>query len=268
MPKQPVASVVPIAPVTTETPDIDISALLSPPDILGCKRVLCVQPHPDDNEIGMGGVIAVLAERGCDIHYLTITRGDQGSRDPARSPAETAAIRRKEAVAAGRLLGAGEFHFLDHDDGTLADIVGLSREIAELIRRVRPEALFCPDPWLFYEGHYDHLVSGRAAANAFHMSGGIHFDGGKTKPWGARVIGFYFTANPNTIVDISGVFEKKFSAIALHKSQLDPQTLAMYRLYFQMQAEELGRQRGFSLGEGLKVLGPLHTHCFVGAVNV
>jgi hypothetical protein len=100
------------------------------------------------------------------------------------------------------------------------------------------------------------------------MSGQIHFDGGKTKPWRARAIGFYFTANPNTIIDIGGAFEKKFSAIALHKSQMDGQTLAMYRLYFRMQAGELGRKQGFSLGEGLKVLGPLHTHCFVDAVNL
>jgi LmbE family N-acetylglucosaminyl deacetylase len=164
------------------------------------------------------------------------------------------AIRREEALAADRFLGAREFHFPDCGDGTLADVVGLSREIAELIRRVQPEALFCPDPWLFYEGHYDHLISGRAAANAFHMSGQINFDGGKTRPWRARAIGFYFTANPNAIVDIGDVFEKKFSAIALHKSQIDSQTLAMYRLYFQMKAEELGRKRGFTLGEGSRFL--------------
>jgi LmbE family N-acetylglucosaminyl deacetylase len=251
-----------------ETSGIDVSALLSPPGILDCKRALCIQPHPDDNEIGMGGTIAALAGRGCEVHYLTVTRGDQGSRDPAQGPAETAEIRRGEAVAAGRFLGAGAFHFLDHGDGTLSDIVGLSREIAEVIRRVRPEVIFCPDPWLFYEGHYDHIVSGRAAANAFHISGGIHFDGAKTEPWRPRAIGFYFTANPNTIINIDEFFERKFSAIALHKSQIDAQTLAMYRAYFRMKGGELARGRDFNLGEGLKVLGPLHTHCFVDAISL
>jgi LmbE family N-acetylglucosaminyl deacetylase len=251
-----------------KTPEIDVSVLLSPPDILSCKRVLCIQPHPDDNEIGMGGTIALLARGGCEVHYLTVTPGDQGSRDPVRGPAETAVLRREEAVAAGRFLGAKEFHFLDHGDGTLADVVGLSREIASAIRRIRPEAIFCPDPWLCYEAHYDHVVTGRAAANAFHMSGGLFFDGADTGPWQARAIGFYFTANPNTVIDISLFFETKFSAIALHKSQMDPQTLALYRLYFWMKGEELARGRGFELGEGLKILGPLHTHCFVDAIGL
>jgi LmbE family N-acetylglucosaminyl deacetylase len=252
-----------------DIPGVDVAALLRAPEILDCKRALCIQPHPDDNEIGMGGVIAVLAKRGCELHYLTVTKGEQGNRDLRASPEETAAIRRREAVAAGQCLGVRDFHFLEHGDGALSDITGLSREIALLIRRIRPEAVFCPDPWLFYEGHYDHVVTGRAAANAFHMSVRTRLeDAGGTEPWEARAIGFYFTANPNTIIDISGVFEQKFAAIALHDSQADAQTLALYRTYFQMKGAELAQGRGFDLGEGLKVLGRLHTHCFVDAVRL
>ena len=249
--------------------DIDVAALLAPPNIRSCKRVLCIQPHPDDNEIGMGGIIAVLAGAGSEVHYLTVTNGNQGNRDRTATPAATAIQRRKETEAAGRYLGARVFHFLDHDDGTLSDIVALSTEIASVIRRVQPEAVFCPDPWLPYEGHYDHVVTGRAAANAFHMSGRIHFSHGeKTGPWNAAAIGFYFTANPNTVIDISGVFTKKMEAVALHDSQVDEQTLGMYKIYFQMKGAELAKDRGFALGEGLKVLGQLHTHCFVDAIHI
>ena len=83
-----------------ETMGIDVGALLAPPDILQCRRVLCIQPHPDDNEIGMGGIIAKLADLGCEIHYLTVTNGDMGNLDPAATPEQTAAQRRKETVAA------------------------------------------------------------------------------------------------------------------------------------------------------------------------
>ena len=48
---------------------MDVSAFFAPPEILGAKRALCIQPHADDNEIGMGGTIAALAARGCEIHY-------------------------------------------------------------------------------------------------------------------------------------------------------------------------------------------------------
>ena len=92
----------------------EMAALLTPPDIMNCTRVLCIQPHPDDNEIGMGGIIAKLAQRGCEIHYLTVTNGDMGSSDPSISPEETAAIRHQETLDAGRCLGASHFHFLDH----------------------------------------------------------------------------------------------------------------------------------------------------------
>ena len=247
-----------------ETMGLDIGALLAPPDILQCKRVLCIQPHPDDNEIGMGGIIAKLAQNGCQIHYLTVTNGDMGNKDPQATPEQTAAVRRAETVAAGRHLGAETFHFLDHGDGTLQDVLGLSVEIASVIRKVQPQAIFAPDPWLHYECHLDHEITGRAAANAFLMAGRNHFPD-NTAPWSPEAIGFYFTSKPNTVIDISDTFEKKFEAIALHDSQMDPQTLMVYRVWFSMLGQELAAGKDFPLGEGLKVLGPLHAHCFVKA---
>lgn len=70
------------------------------------------------------------------------------------------------------------------------------------------------------------------------------------------------------MVDISNVFERKFQAIAMHESQMDAQTLTMYRLYFTMKGKELAKDREFALGEGLKVLSPLHVHCFVDADRI
>ena len=245
----------------------EMAALLSPPDIMSCTRVLCIQPHPDDNEIGMGGIIAKLAQKGCEIHYLTVTNGDMGCAD--LSPAETAAVRHQETLDAGRCLGASHFHFLDHGDGTLQDVLSLSIEIASVIREVQPQAIFAPDPWLTYECHLDHTITGRASANAFLMAGRAHFpDDGTTQPCHVGAIGFYFTAKPNTVVDITDTFDKKFEAMALHRSQLDPQTLGLYRIWFGMMGQELTQGKDFPLGEGLKVLSPLHAHCFVKAADI
>ena len=244
----------------------DVSALLAPPQIMGARRILCIQPHPDDNEIGMGGTIAVLAGSGCEVHYLTVTNGDLGNRDKTATREQTAEKRRHEVEAAGRHLGASHFHYLPHGDSTLQDVKALSIEIAQVIRKVKPDVYFCPDPYLHYEGHYDHVVTGLAAADAFHLSGVRHFprEDGQVA-FHSSAIGFYFTANPNTVIDITAHFERKFEAIALHDSQMDAQTLAMYRVYFQMKGTELARERGFQLGEGLKVLSPLHMHCFIDA---
>ena len=54
----------------------------------------------------------------------------------------------------------------------------------------------------------------------------------------------------------------------MHESQMDAQTLTMYRLYFTMKGKELAKDREFALGEGLKVLSPLHVHCFVDADRI
>ena len=244
----------------------DVSALLAPPDIMSFKKVLCIQPHPDDNEIGMGGIVAKLVQNGCEVHYLTVTNGDMGNKDLTATPEETARQRHAETIAAGKCLGVSEFHFLDHGDGTLNDVLSLSIEIAAVIRRVQPQAIFAPDPWLHYECHLDHVVTGRAAANAFLMAGRVHFpDDGATQPCPLQAIGFYFTSKPNTVIDITDTFEKKFEAIALHDSQMDPQTLMLYRTWFTLLGQELSAGKEFPLGEGLKVLGPIHAHCFVKA---
>ena len=233
----------------------DLKALLALPDVLTFKRVLCVQPHPDDNEVGMGGIIDVLSARGCEVHYLTVTNGNKGNVDKNASMDETAAIRREEAEAGGKLLGVRHFHFFDYDDAELSDVLELSKKIAGVMKETKFDAVFCPDPWLAYECHYDHTVTGLAAANAFQMSD-------------AAAIGYYYTANPNTVIDITDSFAKKIEAVAAHKSQFTEQTLAMITMYFEMKCKELAHGRGFELGEGLKLLNRLHSHCFVDAYKI
>ena len=189
---------------------MDISAFLTPPDIMSAKRVLCIQPHPDDNEIGMGGVVAALAGRGCEVHYLTVTNGDLGDQSGTMEPAELAALRREETVAAGKALGASKFYFFDEPDGSLQDIPALAGKIATLVRTIRPVVLFCPDPWAMYEAHQDHVVTGRATAQAFISSALVRYPRGTaTAPWQCAAIGFYFTQAPNTVVDITDTFEAK-----------------------------------------------------------
>ena len=59
--------------------NIGVNSLLVAPTINKCKKVLCIQPHPDDNEIKMNSIIAKLAKQGSEIHYLTITDGRLGA---------------------------------------------------------------------------------------------------------------------------------------------------------------------------------------------
>ena len=99
---------------------MDISAYFMPPEIRNAKKALCIQPHPDDIEIGMGGTAAALAAKGCELTYLTITNGDLGDSTGKLDFSEIAALRRKETEAAGRVVGASDFLFYGLPDGLFA----------------------------------------------------------------------------------------------------------------------------------------------------
>ena len=239
----------------TETELQLLQQLIQPPALDACRKVLCVQPHPDDNEIGMGGIVAKLAAGGVQVDYLTVTDGalgDQGLHDRSLSLAE---VRRAEAEAAGRLLGVTDFHWLDLPDGGLDDVAGLARQVAAIIRAGRYDAVFCPDPWCAYEAHWDHVVCGRAVAYA-----ALIYDLGQAADNATlKAVGFYFTASPNTVVDVSAHFPAQLQALAAHRSQVSPETLQLYTGYLAWRGQQLTGSE--AIGQDLKMLSPLHLHC-------
>lgn len=249
--------------------DLILNQMLKAPKLKNIKKAICIQPHPDDNEVGMGGAIAALVQKGCEIHYITVTDGSLGLVDDSMTHEELASKRRVEVLASGEVLGVSEFHFLDYQDGTLNDIYKLSGDIAEIVRTVKPDFIFCPDPWLQYEAHQDHVITGKAAAQCFITSWLHEYPlGTKTLPHKVKGIGFYFTSKANTVVDISNTFDLKMKAMACHKSQFDKMTLTLFSLYFKQQAKKAAVNEKFKLGCGLKLMGENHMHCFTGAENV
>ena len=70
-------------------------------------RVLAFSCHPDDLELMCAGVLALLSEKGHEIHMATMCVGDLGSAEKDRI--EIARIRLEECRCAAALIGA-EFH--------------------------------------------------------------------------------------------------------------------------------------------------------------
>src|SRR5579875_2391892 len=64
---------------------VDIQRILGMKPLTDVKSVLCVQPHPDDNEVGAGGTLARLAANGCLVYYVTVTDGRYGGSESAVS---------------------------------------------------------------------------------------------------------------------------------------------------------------------------------------
>lgn len=244
------------------------------PNPFKMKCALFIQPHPDDNDIGAGATIAKLVSKGLDVHYLTVTDGSAGSYDTNLTNSEVGLIRRNEQENAGAILGVKKFHWLDFTDGHLFDCEELRERLVEAIRKIRPDIIFTVDPWLLFETHLDHVVTGKAASFAARISGNPRFypeqiQGG-IEPHRVKAIAYYTTNHPNTFVNVDEFWQQKISAIKAHKSQFSGEYLQMVTNYFSTKAEQLSAQtnKDCRFVEAFKILTPLMLHSNVDAVNM
>ncbi len=122
---------------------------------------LCIAPHTDDAEIGLGGTLRLLADRGRRVWVCDLTRGELASN---ATPDE----RWGEAGAASRLLGlTGRIQlalpdgFIDpHDPVQVGALTGV-------IRRLRPRwVASTPEP----RRHPDHVATPQLVARAVFLA--------------------------------------------------------------------------------------------------
>ncbi|WP_218082129.1 PIG-L deacetylase family protein [Anthocerotibacter panamensis] len=240
-------------------------SVLPVPDLLTMRRILCVQPHPDDGDIGCGGTLARLTEAGAEVIYLTVTDGAAGTDDPYMEALTLRTLRRIEQEDALKTLGIAttKLVWFDEQDGYLKDTFALRDRIILEIRSLRPDCVLTVDPWLPYEAHNDHRVAGLATAQAVFFANTpkiASWSGFSPHP--VPAIGFYFTHRPNTFIDVSPYWTRKMSAIQCHKSQFSQQMWSQYEAFFAAQARQWAKGRGYAQAEAFKVLTPQHLHCF------
>src|SRR5437773_12068024 len=124
-------------------------------------RAMVVFAHPDDAEIGSGGVVARWIVAGCEITYVLCTNGDAGTTERSLAPAELAQRRAAEQRAAADFMGVANVVMLGYPDGFLADTRELLGDIVRVLRRHRPHTVFVHDPYRI-KGfqHRDHRAAG------------------------------------------------------------------------------------------------------------
>jgi LmbE family N-acetylglucosaminyl deacetylase len=243
-----------------------------PPDILTAKRILAVQPHYDDNDIAAGGTLAALAKNGAELFYLTVTDDLVGVIDQTLTEKQMTAQLRAEQDQAGAAIGVSEQYRLDYPDAGKKDYFDVRRDIIKHIRMLRPDFIFTCDPWLPYESHNDHILTGRAAAEAASLFGltrlATESEIDKNfEPFDLIGMAFYATASPNTVADISGTYEKKHKALDAYQAQFSEEDLEQLHLYLSYKEQEWAKDKDFSRGEPLKVLRPFHLHFYPDALN-
>ena len=132
-------------------------------------RLMSVLAHPDDESLGLGGVLAKCAAEGVETCLITATRGERGRHGDGGHPGREAVGRMREAElrCAAATLGIKEVHLLDYVDGDLdqADPGEAVGKIVAHIRRFRPQVVVTFGPDGAY-GHPDHIAISQFTAAA------------------------------------------------------------------------------------------------------
>jgi LmbE family N-acetylglucosaminyl deacetylase len=191
-------------------------------------RVLAITAHPDDVDFGCAGTMARWTEAGLEVVYCVVTDGDAGGFDESFPRAEMAPLRRAEQVAAAACVGVTDVRFLGYPDGRVEATLELRRDLARVIRQVRPDRVVCPSPERNYDrigiGHPDHRAVGSAALDAVYPDArnpfafpGLRADEGLAA-WTVREV-WIAGGTPNHYVDVTDTFPRKIAALRAHKSQ-------------------------------------------------
>lgn len=199
------------------------------------KTILVFTPHPDDDVFGAGGTIAVLNRNHNKVYVAVYTNDNKGSYDPEMSSERLARIRRAEQQVSEGLLGTPKENILwmGYDDGMLeyAPQPKLTEEATAIIRRIRPDVLLSVDPGEWYERWHksDHRMAAFNTIDAVRAAEfWLYFPNQKLQqglePYQVPEMYFFYPSpqEANYYVNIDGVAELKFDALAKQVSQFEP----------------------------------------------
>jgi len=125
-------------------------------------KLMCILAHPDDESLGVGGILAKYSAEGVVTSLVCATRGERGWPGPAETNPGMKALgqmREREYIQAVQTLGVHQAFVLDYVDGDLdqADPGVAAPQLAGILRKVRPQVVVTFDPKGVY-GHPDHMA--------------------------------------------------------------------------------------------------------------
>jgi len=225
------------------------------------KTVLSLGAHPDDAEFMCTGTLALLRQRGWQVHIATAAPGDCGTVQYSRE--EISRIRKGEAARSAAMLD-GKYHCLESGDiFILYDRPTLLKAI-EVVRKVRPRIVFTTSPSDYM---VDHEMASRLAQTACFCCGVVNVQTPGAEPFEPIPHLYYMDAvegkdklgariEPSMIVDVSSVMDTKERMLACHESQRDwllkHHGMDEYTNMMKAFSTQRGGQIGRPFGEGFR----------------
>ncbi len=174
--------------------------------------VIAFSPHPDDAEMGCGGLLLKLKDKGgYRTGIIDLTRAELSTNGDLET-------RKAETEEASRILKLDIRKNLDLEDANIVNDKESRIKIIEAVRKYRPEMALIP---YHSDRHPDHENSYKLLKDALFISGLEKFNtgAGYHRP---QVILSYMLHNefkPSFVVDISEYYERKLKAVGAYKSQ-------------------------------------------------
>jgi len=153
-------------------------------------KFLAVLAHPDDESFGMGGTLALYAQKGYEVHLVCATLGEAGTVDDKylQDYENIAALREAELRCAAQSLGLTAVHLLGYRDSGMPDtsenkhpnaqinhsVEEVAGKVVKYIREIQPEIVLTFDPVGGYK-HPDHIHIQKATKLAFEKAGDASF---------------------------------------------------------------------------------------------
>lgn len=224
------------------------------------KIALGVAAHPDDLDFSSAGSVAAWTAQGAEVYYLILTNGDKGSADPSADTKALSELRRGEQRAAAKILGVRDVFFCNYEDGELMVSMDVKRDIARIIRTVRPDTVIAFDPTMIYDAergfinHPDHRAAGQATLDAVyplardHMSFPELYQQEHLEPHNVSTVLLSNFQQQNFFVDITDSFDTKMKGLSAHTSQV-PDTVKTETMLRSM-AKKMGKKAGCTYAEG------------------
>jgi len=195
-------------------------------------RVLAFGAHPDDLEVGAGGLLARLSNEGADVTMAIV------------SIPNNAEQRTLEARAGAKVIDAELFICFEERQARVEDIPmhELVRRFDQLVADVKPDLVITHSA---HDLHWDHSLVNRATVSALRRTPCdlLAFLSSPEMNAQSRTFGQCFA-------DISTTIEQKITAISAHTSQLPKLDVDSSRDL----ARAMGRISGYGYAETYEVL--------------
>jgi len=224
----------------------------------GPVDLLAIGPHPDDIEIGIGGIVTKHTALGHRVGLCDLTAGEMGSNGSVEE-------RLTEAEAAREVLGAAWRVNLRLPDRAIGRDADHARVVAGLIRGARPRVVAVP---YWSDRHPDHVAASQFLTEAV-FSAGLRRFAAEGEAWKPESICYYFindSAAPSFVVDVSDYYETKRRALACHVTQFRPSapdavatrlTTSRFQQLIESRDAQFGALAGVAFAEGIVVKQPV-----------